>query len=56
MEGRTSIIIADKLSTLRNCELIFVMNEGQVVESGTYDQLCDDPRSYFNKLKQGMEE
>jgi ABC-type multidrug transport system fused ATPase/permease subunit len=56
MEGRTSIIIADKLSTIRNCELVFVMNEGQVVETGTYEELEEDPRSYFNKLKAGMDE
>ena len=42
MEGRTSIIIADKLSTIRKCELVYVMNEGQVVEKGTYEELFED--------------
>lgn len=55
MEGRTSIVIAHRLSTIRNCELLFVINDGQVVESGTYDELCANPKSFFNKLKSGME-
>lgn len=56
MENRTAIIIADKLSTIRKCELIYVMNEGQVVESGTFEDLFEDQASYFNKLRQAMEE
>ena len=55
MEGRTSIVIAHRLSTIRNCELLFVINKGKVVESGTYDELCANKNSYFNKLKSGME-
>lgn len=55
MEGRTSIVIAHRLSTIRNCELLFVINNGHVVESGTYDELCANKKSYFNKLKSGME-
>lgn len=55
MEGRTSIVIAHRLSTIRNCELLFVIKEGKVVENGTYEELCAQSNSYFNKLKAGME-
>ena len=55
MEGRTAIVIAHRLSTIRNCEKIFVINEGQIVESGTFDELSDNPESHFCKLKSGME-
>lgn len=55
MEGRTSIVIAHRLSTIRNCQVLFVIKEGVVVESGTYDELSNNPSSHFNVLKAGME-
>jgi ABC-type multidrug transport system fused ATPase/permease subunit len=55
MEGRTSVVIAHRLSTIRNCDLLFVIHKGQVAEYGTYDSLSADPKSYFYKLKSGME-
>ncbi|MCI6038039.1 MAG: ABC transporter ATP-binding protein/permease [Clostridiales bacterium] len=38
-KGRTSFVIAHRLSTIKNADLILVMREGDVVESGTHDQL-----------------
>ena len=35
----TRVIIAHRLSTIRNCDRILVMDEGKIVESGTYDEL-----------------
>ena len=35
----TRVIIAHRLSTIKNCDRILVMDEGRIVESGTYDQL-----------------
>ena len=32
MEGRTSIIIANRMSTIRNCDMLFVMNHGKMIE------------------------
>ena len=39
MDGRTSFMIAHRLSTVRHAEQILVMNEGQIVERGTHEQL-----------------
>jgi ATP-binding cassette, subfamily B, bacterial len=39
MEGRTAILIAHRLSTLRSVDKIVVLNEGRLVEEGTHDEL-----------------
>lgn len=39
MEGRTSFVIAHRLSTVRNADLILVMNKGQIIEQGNHDEL-----------------
>jgi ATP-binding cassette subfamily B protein len=39
LEGRTSLVIAHRLSTVRNADLILVLQDGRVVQSGTHDDL-----------------
>jgi len=39
MEGRTTIVIAHRLATIRRADVIFVIDHGTIVESGTYEQL-----------------
>ena len=39
MEGRTAIVIAHRLSTVRRADRIVVMAEGRIAESGTHDEL-----------------
>ena len=39
MADRTTIVIAHRLSTVRNADLIVALNEGRVIETGTHDVL-----------------
>lgn len=41
MENRTSFVIAHRLSTIRNADLILVMKDGDIIESGTHEQLLE---------------
>ena len=39
MAGRTSFVVAHRLSTIRNADCILVMRDGQIIECGTHDEL-----------------
>jgi ATP-binding cassette subfamily B protein len=41
MAGRTSFVVAHRLSTIRNANLILVMDHGDIVEAGTHAQLLE---------------
>ena len=45
-QGRTSFIIAHRLSTIRNADVILVMRDGDIVETGTHQQLLDQNGFY----------
>ena len=48
MEGRTSLIVAHRLSTIRNAHLILVMKDGNVIEQGSHEQLLEQNGFYAN--------
>ncbi len=48
MEGRTSFVIAHRLSTVRNADIIFVLRDGRVVESGSHDELMAKKGFYYS--------
>ncbi|MGD1891945.1 MAG: ABC transporter ATP-binding protein [Cyclobacteriaceae bacterium] len=54
MEGRTTIIIAHRLATIRKVDKIYVMKNGQVSESGTHQQLYQLDQDYRNLVELQM--
>ena len=50
MEGRTSIIIAHRLATIRDVDRIYVIDQGQIIESGTHEELSAIPDGAYNAL------
>ena len=46
MAGRTSLVIAHRLSTVRHADRILVFNQGKIVESGTHDELIAHHGTY----------
>lgn len=47
MRGRTTFVIAHRLSTVRNSDCIMVLEQGRIIERGTHDQLIEEKGRYY---------
>lgn len=56
LENRTTITIAHRLSTIENCDVIFVMDQGQIIEYGSHAELYQQKGKYYNLYNDGHQE
>ena len=53
--GKTVLIVAHRLSTVKNANKIIVLQKGQVIEEGTHSELVNKHGAYFNLVKNQLE-
>ena len=54
-EGKTVIIVAHRLSTVRNADKIVVLDSGRIIEAGSHDDLIGKKGAYYNLVKNQLE-
>lgn len=55
MNGRTSIVVAHRLSTVRNADQIVVIDQGAIVEQGTHEELLKKEGAYYRLVKNQLD-
>lgn len=53
MEGRTSFIIAHRLNTIQGADTIMVIDSGEIIESGSHDELLEKKGAYYDLYRSG---
>jgi ATP-binding cassette subfamily B protein len=54
-KGKTVLIVAHRLSTVKNADQIVVLEKGEIVEKGTHKELIDKKSAYYNLVKDQLE-
>ncbi|WP_196895237.1 peptidase domain-containing ABC transporter [Aureivirga marina] len=55
MQNRTSVVIAHRLSTVKNADKIIVLEDGEIVEEGTHEELTQRRNRYYELVKNQLE-
>ncbi|EFI41734.1 ABC transporter ATP-binding protein [Peptoniphilus sp. oral taxon 386] len=56
MKGRTTFVIAHRLSTVKNSDVIIVLSKGKIIERGSHDELLALKRTYYKLYTEGFED
>jgi ATP-binding cassette subfamily B protein len=54
-QNKTVIVVAHRLSTVKNADKIIVLEQGEIIEEGTHKELVAMQGSYFNLIKNQLE-
>ncbi len=54
-EGKTAVIVAHRLSTVKNADNIIVIDKGKIIEEGRHEELVCLKGAYYNLIKNQLE-